>query len=97
MRRRAAVDGTLAQFANEFGETRGAEAHIHSIELHLDTLDEELDYARRLLGRKQLLPTPDRAAPALPAPRLPKKPAVDSGARCNGSMKTGFARLCQAL
>ena len=22
---------------------------------------------------------------------------VDSGARCNGSMKTGFARLCQAL
>ncbi|MFY9626063.1 MAG: hypothetical protein WAJ91_16995, partial [Rhodoplanes sp.] len=75
MRRRAAVDGTLAQFANEFGETRGAEAHIHSIELHLDTLEEELDYARRLLGRKQLLPTPDRAAPALPAPRLPKKPA----------------------
>jgi len=23
--------------------------------------------------------------------------SVDSGARCNGSMKTGFARLCQAL
>ena len=23
--------------------------------------------------------------------------AVDSGARCNGFMKTGFARLCQAL
>ncbi len=22
---------------------------------------------------------------------------VDSGARCNGSMRTGFARLCQAL
>ena len=22
---------------------------------------------------------------------------LDSGARCNGSMKTGFARLCQAL
>ncbi len=22
---------------------------------------------------------------------------LDSGARCNGSMRTGFARLCQAL
>jgi hypothetical protein len=24
-------------------------------------------------------------------------PGVDSGARCNGSMRSGFARLCQAL
>jgi hypothetical protein len=23
--------------------------------------------------------------------------AVDSGARCNGSMRSGFARLCQVL
>ena len=26
-----------------------------------------------------------------------KQEAVDSGARCNGFMRTGFARLCQAL
>ena len=27
----------------------------------------------------------------------PSAAGVDSGARCNGSMRTGFARLCQAL
>jgi transposase len=37
------------------------------------------------------------------SPRIDKtqiehiEPGVDSGARCNGSMRSGFARLCQAL
>ena len=37
------------------------------------------------------------AADPIAALALAPSPPVDSGARCNGFMKTVFGRLCQAL
>jgi hypothetical protein len=39
----------------------------------------------------------DLTRPAEIADMMKTAASLDSGARCNGSMKTGFAGLCQAL